>query len=221
MSSVADRSKPAASVASGEPSKSSVSVSSELQSDEPIEDEKRSGFGKRFVGNMLAVRIGRSTVQSVASTVKMPVYLSAWGDNNPLSLPNVRKRDLALAGLMHFGADALLESSLIAVDAVVQHASTLTAERGIDEGLDRARGKKPHAVTRQPGVTNIEIRIKHKLIGEHAELRRFEERDTKHWTSCAKGWFCPYLYASSRAPQLSRSKDFAMMEFLGPGLAGR
>ncbi|KAI1766990.1 hypothetical protein GGR53DRAFT_483544 [Hypoxylon sp. FL1150] len=219
----ADRPKSAASshsVASDGPSKSSVSlISSKSHNDESAVDEKKSGFGKRFVGNMLAVRIGRSTVQSVASTVKMPVYLSAWGDNNPFTLPNVRKRDLALAGFMHFGADALLESSLVAVDAVVQHASILTTERGIDEGLDRARGKKPHAVTRQPGVTNIEIRIKHKLIGEHAELRPFEERDTKHWTSCAKGWFCPYLYASSRAPQLSRSKDFAMMEFLGPGLA--
>ncbi|KAI1781289.1 hypothetical protein F4818DRAFT_34425 [Hypoxylon cercidicola] len=221
-SSVSERPKSAASshsATSDRPSKTSVSVSSVSRNDDPAEDEKKSGFGKRFIGNMLAVRVGRASVQSVASTVKMPVYLSAWGDNNPLTLPNLRKRDIALAGLMHFGVDALLESSLIAVDAIVQHAGTMTAERGIDEGLDKARGKKPHAVVHRPGVTNIEIHIRHKLIGEHAELRPFEERDTKHWTSCAKGWFCPYLYASSRAPQLPRSKDFTMMEFLGPGLA--
>ncbi|KAI0181217.1 hypothetical protein GGR52DRAFT_523305 [Hypoxylon sp. FL1284] len=194
----------------------SKSISSSRSQDQ---DEKKSGFGKRFVGNMLAVRVGRAGAQSVASTVKMPMYLSPWGDNNPWTLPNLRKRDLALAGFMHFGVDALLESSLVAVDAVAQHAGTMTAERGIDEGLDKARGKRPHAVTRRPGATTVEIRIAHKLIGEHAELRPFEERDAKHRTSCAKGWFCPYLYASSRAPQLSRSKDFAMMEFLGPGLS--
>ena len=185
------------------------------------EDERKSHFGKRFVGNMLAVRLGRAGVQSVSSTVKLPMYLSPWGDNNPFMLPNLRKRDVALAGFMHVGADALIGSSLTAMEAAVQHGATWTAEQSVDQSVEKAKGAKPHKVVRTAGVTIVEVRIKHKLIGEHAEIRLFEEKDAVHKTSCAKGWFCPYLYASCRAPQLSRMKDFTVAEFIGPGLMGK
>lgn len=91
----------------------------------------------------------------------------------------------------------------------------------MDQGYDKLRGgNKPHTVKRQAGLTSVEIRIKHKLIGEEAELRFFESTDTRHPLSCAKGWFCPYLYCSSRVAQLSRMKDFTIAEVLGPGLKG-
>lgn len=92
-------------------------------------DEKESHFAKRFMGNMLVARLGRAGVQSVSSTVKLPLYLSPWGDNNPFMLPNLRKRDLALAGVMHFGADALIGSSLTAVETVVQHGASVSSVR--------------------------------------------------------------------------------------------
>ncbi|ORY68470.1 uncharacterized protein BCR38DRAFT_507374 [Pseudomassariella vexata] len=182
------------------------------------EDEKESGFAKRFVGNMLVTRLGRAGVQSVASTVKLPIYLSPWGDNNPFTLPNLRKRDLALAGVMHFGADALIGSSLTAVEKIVQHGASWTVEQGVDQGLEKVKAATPHRVVRTAGITNVEIRIKHKLIGEQAEVRLFEEREAERKLSCAKGWFCPYLYASGRALMLSRMKEFTFAEFLGPGL---
>ncbi|KAH6657584.1 hypothetical protein BKA67DRAFT_532785 [Truncatella angustata] len=183
------------------------------------ETEKESHFAKRFMGNMLVARLGRAGVQSVTSTMKLPLYLSPWGDNNPFVLPNLRKRDLALAGVMHFGADALIGSSLTAVETVVQHGATWTAEQSMDQGYDKIRGgSRPHSVKRQAGLTSVEVRIKHKLIGEEATLRFFESRDTAHVLSCARGWFCPYLYCSSRVSQLSRMKDFTVVEVMGPGL---
>ncbi|KAI1855208.1 hypothetical protein JX266_000073 [Neoarthrinium moseri] len=185
---------------------------------EAAHDEKQSGFAKRFMGNMLVARLGRAGVQSVSSTVKLPLYLSPWGDNNPFVAPNLRKRDLALAGVMHFGADALIGSSLTAAEAVVQHGAAWTAEQGVDHGYDRFRGARPHSVRRAPGLTSVEVRIAHKLIGEEAELRFFESRDARNMLACAKGWFCPYLYCSSRVSQLSRRKEFTVAEVMGPGL---
>jgi hypothetical protein len=184
------------------------------------EDEKQTGFGWRFVGNMLVTRLGRAGVQSVSSTVKLPLYLSPWGDNNPFVAPNLRKRDIALAGVAHFGADALLGSSLTAVESVAAHGASWTTEAAADHGYDKLRGQRPHEITRRAGIVSVEVRIKHKLIGEEAEMRYFEERNTKNPLICAKGWFCPYLYCSSRILQLSRLKDFTMAEVTGPGLKG-
>ncbi|KAH8204514.1 hypothetical protein TruAng_001288 [Truncatella angustata] len=124
------------------------------------ETEKESHFAKRFMGNMLVARLGRAGVQSVTSTMKLPLYLSPWGDNNPFVLPNLRKRDLALAGVMHFGADALIGSSLTAVETVVQHGATWTAEQSMDQGYDKIRGgSRPHSVKRQAGLTSVESGI--------------------------------------------------------------
>lgn len=184
-------------------------------------DEKESSFARRFVGNMLVTRLGRAGVQSVSSTVKLPLYLSPWGDNNPFVAPNLRKRDIALAGVAHFGADALLGSSLTAVESVAAHGASWSAEAAADHSFDYMRGQRPHEVTRRAGLTSVEVRIKHKLIGEEAVLRFFEQRNTSHPLSCARGWFCPYLYCSSRVLQLSRLKDFTVAEVLGPGLKGK
>lgn len=184
-------------------------------------DEKESHFAKRFMGNMLVARLGRAGLQSVSSTVKLPLYLSPWGDNNPFMLPNLRKRDLALAGVMHFGADALIGSSLTAVETVVAHGASWTAEQSVDQGYDKLwAGPRPHEVKRTAGLTSVEVRIKHKLMGEAADLRFFESKEAASVLSCAKGWFCPYLYCSSRVSQLSRMKDFTVAEVMGPGLKG-
>ncbi|KAI0137503.1 hypothetical protein BJ170DRAFT_689819 [Xylariales sp. AK1849] len=208
-------SAPAAPVPQVEPSPGNAAASQPHQTEEL---EKESGFAKRFMGNMLVARLGRAGVQSVASTIKLPMCLSPWGDNNPFMLPNLRKRDLALAGVMHLGADALIGSSLTAFEQVAQHGASWTAEQAADQSLEKYKGAKPHLVKRTAGITSVEIRIKHKLIGEQAELRMFEERDTSHVLSYAKGWFCPYLYCSGRAAQLSRMKDFTIAEVMGPGL---
>lgn len=184
------------------------------------EDEKTSSRASRFVGNMLVTRIGRASWQSLESTARLPFYLSPWGDNHPFTLPNLRKRDLALAGVAHFGLDALGASAV----TVVQHAVSATVEQGAHEGLEKLnqgtkKGQQQHVVRRGVGVNTLTLRIRHKLIGEAAELVFRGVRDTDDRMACAKGWFCPYLYASGREPEIARAKNFAMAQLLTPRLA--
>lgn len=187
------------------------------------EDEKTSSRTSRFVGNMLISRIGRASWQSLESTARLPFYLSPWGDNQPFTLPNLRKRDLALAGVAHFGLDALGASAVTVVEAAFEHAVSATVEQGADEGLAKVSarygGNKGHVVQRRVGMNSLTLRIKHKLIGEAAELVFQGVRDTEDRMACAKGWFCPYLYASGREPEIARAKDFTMAQLLRPRLA--
>ncbi|KKY35064.1 hypothetical protein UCDDA912_g05014 [Diaporthe ampelina] len=143
-------------------------ASPELNQDHLNQDEKTSGFVTRFFGNMMIARIGRASWQSMESTARLPFYLSPWGDNTPFTLPNVRKRDLALAGVSHFGLDALGVSAV----TVMEKAVETTAEQGVDEGLAKITGKygKAHQVVRKIGVNSVTLKIRHKLIGEGAEL---------------------------------------------------
>ncbi|KAF3764679.1 hypothetical protein M406DRAFT_70796 [Cryphonectria parasitica EP155] len=189
--------------------------------DHLAEDEKTSSRTSRFVGNMLVSRIGRASWQSLESTARLPFYLSPWGDNHPFTLPNLRKRDLALAGVAHFGLDALGASAVTVVESAMAHAVSATVEQTADEGLSKVTGKmsKGHLVQRRVGMNSLTLRIRHKLIGEAAELVFQGVRDTDDRMACAKGWFCPYLYASGREPEIARAKDFAMAQLLTPRLA--
>ncbi|KUI55825.1 hypothetical protein VP1G_03201 [Cytospora mali] len=189
--------------------------------DQLVQDEKTSSFASRFVGNMLISRIGRASWQSLESTARLPFYFSPWGDNTPFTLPNLRKRDLALAGLAHLGLDALADSTVTVVESAVEHAVSATVEQTVDEGMGKVTGRysKPHKVVRKVGLDSLTLRIKHKLIGEAAELVFRGERDTADWVACAKAWFCPYLYASGREPEITRAKDFTMAQLLRPRLA--
>ncbi|KAK7742257.1 hypothetical protein SLS53_004400 [Cytospora paraplurivora] len=194
---------------------------SDNEEDQLAQDEKTSSFASRFVGNMLVSRIGRASWQSVESTARLPFYFSPWGDNTPITLPNLRKRDLALAGVAHIGLDALASSTVTVVEAAVEHAVSATVEQTVDEGMNKVTGRysKPEQVVRKVGMDSLTLRIKHKLIGEAAELSFLDERDATDWVSCARAWFCPYLYASGREPEIARAKDFAMAQLLTPRLA--
>lgn len=186
-----------------------------------VQDEKTSSFASRFVGNMLISRIGRASWQSLESTARLPIYFSPWGDNIPFTLPNLRKRDLALAGLAHVGLDALASSTVTVVESAVSHAVSATVEQTVDEGMNKATGRysKPQKVVRKVGMDSLTLRIRHKLIGEAAQLVFRGQRDASDWLGCARAWFCPYLYASGREPEITRAKDFTMAQLLTPRLA--
>lgn len=189
--------------------------------DHLVQDEKTSSFASRFVGNMLISRIGRASWQSLESTARLPFYFSPWGDNTPFTLPNLRKRDLALAGLAHVGLDALASSTVTVVESAVEHAVSATVEQTVDEGLGKVAGRhsRPHRVARRVGMDSLTLRIGHKLIGEAAELAFRGGRDTADWAGCARAWFCPYLYASGREPEVARARDFTMALLVTPRLA--
>ncbi|KAF2280891.1 uncharacterized protein EI97DRAFT_366599 [Westerdykella ornata] len=69
-------------------------------------------------------------------------------------------------------------------------------------------------------VKSLQVGIKHKLMGVDADLRFWGVYPTRNEKACEKGWFCPYLFASARTPQVPRANDFGMACFYGPFLGG-
>ncbi|TLD38986.1 Accumulation-associated protein [Venturia nashicola] len=181
--------------------------------------DPKSHLVARFLGNTMPGRVGRATVQSLQSTAKLPYHLSPWGDNNPVTLPNIRRREFVFAGLMHVGVETLAPSAVTVIEKTIQKAAEFTLEEAADLGINIWDGKDDQKVKRRVGLNTIEFRIAHKLIGEEANLVFHGEKKAVDKRSCAKGWFCPYLYCSGRSTDLERSKDFAFAELRGPGLA--
>lgn len=186
------------------------------------EGETKSSWGKRFVGDMLITRGIRAGVTSVASSVKLPAMLSPWGDNNPVTLPNVRRRDVVLLTGSHFGADAIVSGSLTFASGLLVNAMQCVSEQVVDQAiLDRIRFDEAK-ILRTTSVKSLQVTIKHQLMGVDADLHFFGERSAPlSLLSCAKGWFCPYLYASGRTPSVPRSQNFAVAQCFGPFLNGK
>lgn len=197
-----------------------VNQSSTQNSFAATADDVMEHWSKRFVANTLAGRVVRASVKSVTATVQLPMYLSPWGDNNPVTLPNVRRRDAALAVVGHFGAEALAPSALELTGSVLKFGAVQAAERTADDGIHLLAPDKVAAVRHRNGVRSTQVKIKHKLMGSDAVLRYVGGRPALHQMDYSKGWFCPLLYASGRTPNVPRANDFAMAEFHGPGLKG-
>lgn len=187
-----------------------------------MDGETKSSWGKRFVGDMLITRGIRAGVTSVASSVKLPAMLSPWGDNNPVTLPNVRRRDVVLLAGSHFGADAIVSGSLTFAGGLLVNAMQCVSEQVVDQTiLDRIRFDEAK-ILRTTSVKSLQITIKHQLMGVDADLHFSGERSAPlSLLSCAKGWFCPYLYASGRTPSVPRSQNFAVALCFGPFLNGK
>lgn len=164
-------------------------------------------------------RVGRATIQSLQSTAKLSYYLSPWGDNNPVTLPNIRRRDFVFAGVMHIVIETLAPSAVTVIEKSIQEAAEITIEEAADLGINIWDGKNSQKVKRRVGLDTLEFRIAHKSIGEEANRVLHDERKAVDKRSCAKGWFGPYLYCSGRSTSLERSKDFAIAELRGLGLA--
>lgn len=188
-------------------------------------DDMKSNWGKRFVGNMLVTRGVRATWQSTGSSLKLPTSLSPWGDNNPITLPNVRVRDIVLFAGTTFGADVIVSGLDVTLDfagQLLQEVICAATESAAEEVLEPFMPGEEF-VLQTTSVKSIRIKIEHKLMGVDANLGFFELRECP-WLqrgSAAKGWFCPYLYASGRRPSISRAQDFAVAQCFGPHLNGK
>lgn len=206
-------------------------------------DAEKSGKAKRFFGDTLVGRGVRSSVSTVTTTLKLPASLSPWGDNNPVTLPNVRYRDAALFATFHviggplvdgaanvvgdvFGADTFVSeiasssADFINGNLVVKYGVFQIVEQAIDKGVLEHMLPEVEKTMRTTSLKSMQVAIKHKLMGVDADLRFVGEYPTRSATSCDKGWFCPYLYASSRAPFIARSQDWAIAQCFNPYLAG-
>ncbi len=181
--------------------------------------EQKSNWGKRFAGNMLIGRGVRASTTTITTSAKLPISLSPWGDNNPVTLPNVRTRDVFFAGASHFGGDvivqglgevmtfsgSLLQEAISTFTETIIEATVLDprdrkkAEKLLDEeGLDRVSTEE-HVISQTTSVKSIKISIEHKLMGVDADLKFFQTRlcPVLQRGSCAKGWFCPYVWLIS------------------------
>ncbi|KAF2744166.1 hypothetical protein M011DRAFT_409194, partial [Sporormia fimetaria CBS 119925] len=206
-------------------------------------DERQTGSVTRFLGDTLFGRVGRASVQTVTSALKMPASLSPWGDNNPVTLPNVRYRDAILfttfafvgtplvEGISDgvtstFGADSFISeivgsgAGAIVGSTVIKYSVFQIVEQAIDKGVLEHMLPEEEKMLETTDVKSLQVGIKHKLMGVDADLRFFGVYPTADASECAKGWFCPYLFASARTPQVPRANDFAVCQFYGPFLGG-
>ena len=176
--------------------------------------------------------------------MKLPACLSPWGDNNPVTLPNVRYRDAVLFATFHvvggplvdgasnlvtdaFGADTFVAeivssgAGFINGNTIVKYGVFQIVEQAIDKGALEHILPEVERTIRTTSVKSMQVSIKHKLMGVDADIRFVNAYATTSYTACDKGWFCPYLYASSRTPVIPRSQDFEMAQCFNPYLAGK
>jgi len=73
---------------------------------------------------------------------------------------------------------------------------------------------------RTTSMRTLQCVVKHKLMDVDADLRLARVVPSQSPLSCEKGWFCPYLFASSRTPIIPRSQEFTIAQCFGPFLAG-
>jgi hypothetical protein len=182
-------------------------------------------------------------VQTATSAMKMPASLSPWGDNNPVTLPNVRYRDAILFttfafvgapvvdGLSDgitgaFGADSFISeivssgAGVITGSTIIKYGVFQIVEQAIDKGIIEHMLPEEEKMLQTTNVKSLQVGIKHKLMGVDADLRFAGIYPTTNSQACEKGWFSPYLFASARTPQIPRANDFAISQFFGPFLGG-
>lgn len=207
------------------------------------QDAQKSDKVKRFFGDTLVGRVARSSVQTATSMAKMPTALSPWGDNNPVTLPNVRYRDAVLFTTFAFvggplvdgaadsitsafGADSFIAeivnsgAGAIAASTVLKYGVFQIVEQAIDKGIIEHMLPEEEKMLTTTNVKSLQVGIKHKLMGVDADLRFVGIYPSQDPTACAKGWFCPYLFASARTPSIPRANDFAIAQSFGPFLGG-
>ena len=209
----------------------------------PGKDDVETGKVTRFLGDTLVGRFARSSVSTVTTTIKMPAVLSPWGDNNPVILPNVRYRDAALFGTFavigaplvdgvsdaitsSFGADHFISeivgssAGFITGNTIVKYGVFQIVEQAIDKGVLEKVLPEVEKTMRTTTAKTLQVSIKHKLMGVEADIRMHGTYPAAKPMACDKGWFAPYLFASSRTPVIKRSEDFAIAQFFKPYLQG-
>jgi hypothetical protein len=206
-------------------------------------DAQKSDSVKRFFGDTLVGRVARSSVQTATSITKLPKSLSPWGDNNPVTLPNVRYRDAVLFTTFAFvggplvdgvadgitgalGADSFIAeivnsgAGAIAASTIVKYGVFQIVEQAIDKGLLEHMLPEEEKMLVTTNMKTLQVGIKHKLMGVDADIRFWGTYTARDSGECAKGWFCPYLFASARTPSVPRANDFAIAQSFGPFLGG-
>jgi hypothetical protein len=175
------------------------------------QDAQKSDTVKRFFGDTLFGRVARSSVQTASSLTKYPTSLSPWGDNNPVTLPNIRYRDAILFTTFAFvggpfvdgaadgvtslfGADSFVSeivssgAGAIAASTVIKYSVFQILEQAIDKGVLEHMLPEEEKMLITTSVTSLQVGVKHKLMGVDADLRFVGTYPARDSQACAKGW---------------------------------
>ncbi|KAF5362654.1 hypothetical protein D9758_009571 [Tetrapyrgos nigripes] len=203
---------------------------------------------RKLVGSMTG-RIMMSSYESLRAAGTSVVCLSPWGDQSPLTLPCIRFRDLAVHTVIAAtGGMAAVASPVMGPvsDFVISSfGDTILVELGLHAGFDLTTKAAndlviehtiKHAIpihSKRLETTHVKallITLKFKSTVTDAALGFFRSSvhaDTSlfasvmDYLSVEKGWFSPYLFASSRRPIIPRSMKPDVVFCHGPFLQGK
>ena len=125
-----------------------------------------------------------------------------------------------------FGADHFISevvssgAGFIGGNTIVKYGVFQIVEQAIDKGVLEHVLPEVEKTMRTTTAKTLQVSIKHKLMGVEADIRMHGPYPSSNSMACEKGWFAPYLFASSRTPVIRRSEDFAMAQFFKPYLIG-
>ncbi|KAK0211491.1 hypothetical protein IW262DRAFT_368879 [Armillaria fumosa] len=202
---------------------------------------------RKLVGSMTG-RIVLSSYESLRAAGTSIICLSPWGDSSPLSLPCIRFRDIAVhtviaatGGMAAVAAPVMGPVSDLVVGSL---GDTILVEMGMHAGfeattkiandlvIDKAVKHMIPTHSKMLETTNVKvilITLKFKQTMEDAALGFFRSSVHKDpslfssvmdYFSIEKGWFSPYLFASSRRPIIPRTMQPDVLFCHGPFLQG-
>ena len=125
-----------------------------------------------------------------------------------------------------FGADHFVSeivssgAGFINGNTIVKYGVFQIVEQAIDKGVLEHVLPEVEKTMRTTTAKTLQVCIKHKLMGVEADIRMHGTYPSANSMACDKGWFAPYLFASSRTPVIKRSEDFAIAAFFKPYLQG-
>lgn len=203
---------------------------------------------RKLVGSMTG-RVVLSSYETLKATSMSVICLSPWGDSSPLLMPCIRFRDLAVhtviaatggtaaiaapvmgpiadTAVATFGDSIAVEiGNIVAYDVGTKLANDLIADKAV-----KAIIPVHSARLETTSVKTILITLKYKHTMSDAALGFFRSStvhkdddlftDVKDYLSVEKGWFNPYLFASSRRPIIPRSIKPDIVFCHGPFLLG-
>ncbi|KAJ7442488.1 hypothetical protein B0H11DRAFT_2093882 [Mycena galericulata] len=202
---------------------------------------------RKLVGSMTG-RIVMSSYESLRAAGTSVVCLSPWGDSSPLLLPCIRFRDLAVHTVVAAtGGMAIVAAPVlgpISAEVISLFGDTVLVEMGLHAGFELTAAAANDLVIEAPlkavipihskrlestAVKELQITLKYKITMTDAALgfyRSSVHKDNslfatvKDYLAIEKGWFSPYLFASSRRPIIPRSMKPDVVFCHGPFLEG-
>ncbi|KAH8834743.1 hypothetical protein DL96DRAFT_1571580 [Flagelloscypha sp. PMI_526] len=206
------------------------------------EQEHKKGFWKREAASTLTGRFLRSSYETLRSAGTSVTCLSPWGDSSPLILPSIRWRDLVIETVLVTSGGTAAVAAPVDVGAVGADAtSSAVAElvsTAVTEASDAIFVEEPieiiaDKIQKHDYVTTdlkiVRIILTHKNTQSDASIGYFKSSfhedmslfsSVKDFISVEKGWFSPYLFASSRRPAIPRKVTPDVIFCHGPFMKG-